>query len=74
MPTEQVWNMDQKTARVYRRIDEQLRTGQITEAEFTDAIMTLPGCPFTKRPAPGTKVRIIVHKPRPQDSHKRGIH
>ena len=53
MPKVILWTVDFDTAMEYQRISDDLANFNITEEEFGDALMSLPGYPLTQLPHPG---------------------
>lgn len=60
MPESHTWRMSHTTAREYRQLAAQLSNYDITEEEFTERMMSLPGYPLNRPPRPGEHLRIVV--------------
>ncbi len=58
-----VWRVSQDIHTRIEHLTAQLQTHSITEEEWCDRVMSLPGYPLRGRPEPGTDLVIQVIQP-----------
>lgn len=62
MGNEIVWKMSTENAERYMDLVERKENFEVSEKEFTDELVGLPGYPLNRPPNPGDSIRIIVLK------------
>jgi hypothetical protein len=57
-----IWRMSSEVAEQYKELVEDYENPdeEFDEREFADQLMTLPGYPLNRAPAPGDHLRIVV--------------
>jgi hypothetical protein len=60
-----IWEMDRDTAEKYLQIVAEFENQEISEEEYADLMMSLPGYPLPGLPSVGATLRIVIRPAKP---------